>query len=144
MHANTWYICIFTFLCSLVTHYDSTFKIWNGETIAALHSISLQCSCSIQICFLISQVNLTYFISHYYNSCSSFSPCHCNSDTKLKLCIFILVKVFQQLWIISTFGNSVIAAGFFLNATIIFPVANITLILDLRHIFPFSSPIVPQ
>ena len=81
-------------------------------------------------------------ISHYYNFCLSFSPCQFNSDTNLYLCIFILATVFQQLWNLFTFGNSVIASAFILNATIIFPFASITLMLNLREIFPFSSPIV--
>ena len=57
-------IYVFNFLCSFVTHYDSTFnilsKIRNGETIAAWHSISLQCSRAMWICFLISQLHLTH------------------------------------------------------------------------------------
>ena len=32
-------------------------------------------------------------MSPHCNSCLSFSPCQCNSDTDLSLCIFILVTV---------------------------------------------------
>ena len=87
-------------------NYDSTFKIlskiWNGETITAWHSISLQRSRSTEIYYrdMLSNIPVKpYLISHYYNSCLAFSSCHCNSDTNLNtcICIFTSVTTFQQL-----------------------------------------------
>ena len=118
----------FVLLCHSFWYiFDILSKIRNGQTIAAFNF--LQCYCATPICFLISRFIL---ISHHYNSCFSFSPCHSSSDTNLNLCIIILVTVFQWLWNLFAFGNSFIASDFLLNATIIFLFANITLISHIR------------
>ena len=66
-----------------------------------------------------------HLISHHFNSFLSLSPCQCNSDTKLNLCIIMLVTVFHWLWNLFTFCNSFVVSDFLLNATILFLFANI-------------------
>ena len=97
-------ICVFNFLSSFVTHYDSIFKIlskiWNGRDnrcMAFYFTSTLPCYRD-----MLSNIPVKpNLISHYYNSCLAFSSCHCNSDTNLTICIFTSVKTFQHLWNLS-------------------------------------------
>ena len=63
----------------------------------------------------------------------NFIPCQCNSDTKLNRCIDLYLRRFSNSeTYVNLHGNRVIASSFLLKAKILFPIANIALILNLK------------